>query len=175
MPPKHQQSDDMSNNDGPTRVYEKDLDENGHLKNCGDVPQAVLTLHQPLASFMVYGLKRVEGRNWDSNFRGKLWIHGASLEPDEERIKSGEEFYKQVFAKDVDGTGEGIKLPPHYPTSALVGLVDVADVAIADEYNEWDSLPDGAKLEVCFFSISQRTITSIATGGPQWIWVLLPL
>jgi hypothetical protein len=95
---------DKSNNDGPTRIYEKDLNENGHYKgSSNDIPLAVLTLHQPLASLMVYGLKRVEGRNWDSKFRGKLWIHAASLEPEEERIDSVQQFYKQVLNYFVDG------------------------------------------------------------------------
>jgi hypothetical protein len=44
------------------------------------VPITVLSLHQPYASMLAYGLKRVEGRGWNSDFRGDLWIHAASKE-----------------------------------------------------------------------------------------------
>ena len=36
-----------------------------------------LTMHQPWASLLVYGIKRVEGRGWNTDFRGRLWIHAG--------------------------------------------------------------------------------------------------
>lgn len=44
------------------------------MKNGGSKPRVddrmCLTLHQPLASLMAYGLKRVEGRVWHSDYTG---------------------------------------------------------------------------------------------------------
>ncbi|KAG0448854.1 hypothetical protein HPP92_027617 [Vanilla planifolia] len=37
-----------------------------------------LTMHQPWASLLVYGIKRIEGRSWPSPVTGRLWIHAAS-------------------------------------------------------------------------------------------------
>ena len=36
-----------------------------------------LTMHQPWASLLVYGIKRAEGRGWTTGFRGRLWIHAG--------------------------------------------------------------------------------------------------
>ena len=38
-----------------------------------------LTMHQPWASLLVYGIKRAEGRGWTTDFRGRLWIHAGSF------------------------------------------------------------------------------------------------
>lgn len=38
---------------------------------------ACLTMHQPWASLLVYGIKRAEGRGWNTDFRGRLWIHAG--------------------------------------------------------------------------------------------------
>ena len=38
-----------------------------------------LTMHQPWASLLVYGIKRAEGRTWNTDFRGRLWIHAGTF------------------------------------------------------------------------------------------------
>ena len=40
-----------------------------------------MTMHQPWASLMVRGLKRAEGREWNTSFRGTLWIHAGGHPP----------------------------------------------------------------------------------------------
>lgn len=40
-----------------------------------------LSMHQPWASLLVYGIKRIEGRNWPTNHRGWLWIASTAQEP----------------------------------------------------------------------------------------------
>ena len=37
-----------------------------------NMEELCLTLHQPWASLVVYGIKRIEGRNWPTKHRGKL-------------------------------------------------------------------------------------------------------
>ena len=141
------------------------------------VPTTVLTLHQPLASLMVYGLKRVEGRVWNSAFRGPLWIHAASKEPTSEEIAEGEAFYRAVFAED--GVG-AVQFPKMYPTSAVLGLVDVVNVTTAHEFLSWSSLSAGARLEgrangADYFFLcekAQRLVLPFAHTGQHKLWSL---
>ena len=39
-----------------------------------------LSMHQPWASLLVWGIKRIEGRGWPSDHRGRLWI-AATVQP----------------------------------------------------------------------------------------------
>lgn len=106
-----------------------------------------LTLHQPLASLMVWGLKRVEGRGWDSDYRGRLFIHAAALEPSPDDIARYEAFYTDVFQLEFGRDAGAPQFPKHYPTSCLVGCVTVVDVVPKEEFAKWKSLPRSAKLE----------------------------
>ena len=108
-------------------------------------PCTVLTLHQPLASMLAYGLQRLDGRTWSTTFRGTLWIHAAAKEPEPEAIAYWQEVYREVFS--MDGEGEP-SFPPCYPTSALVGCVEMVDCVAASEFETWkDTLPQGAYAE----------------------------
>ncbi|KAF6154799.1 hypothetical protein GIB67_032411 [Kingdonia uniflora] len=104
-----------------------------------------LTMHQPWASLLVYGIKRIEGRSWPSPLTGTLWIHAAGKVPDAATIKAMEGFYREIYA--VDGVTD-IKFPEDYPTSrllerdnggvviegAIVGRVTVGTVCIVIEH-----------------------------------------
>ena len=57
-----------------------------------------LTMHQPWASLLIKGIKIHEGRVWNSNFRGRLWIHSSSKAPDEDLIKGEFNFYLNFFS-----------------------------------------------------------------------------
>lgn len=90
-----------------------------------------LSMYQPWASLLVYGFKRFEGRHWDTNYRGPLWIHAGSKEPDEATIKSVEAQYKKLY--------EGVDMPPFpqsYPTGVVIGVVDLQDVIDQKVYTE---------------------------------------
>lgn len=108
------------------------------------MPTTVLSLWQPLASFLAHGIQRVEGRGWSTEFRGPLWIHAGSKQPSAEEIGKWEELYREVHA--MDGTKD-FRLPERYPTSALVGLVEVVDVIPAADFRAWRSLPPGTTHE----------------------------
>ena len=82
----------------------------------------VLTMHQPWASLLVYGVKRVEGRAWSTDFRGTLWIHAGGKRVEPEEIRRIETFYRDVIYKGVD-----VEFPKHYPYSHIVGCVEVTD------------------------------------------------
>jgi len=94
-----------------------------------------LSMHQPWASLLVLGIKLHEGRTWYSNHRGRLWIHAASKQPTKEETDQLHNFYK------VHSGIQTYQFPPHYPTSCLVGSVDVTDVLSQEEYRL--RFPDG--------------------------------
>ncbi|XP_047082932.1 activating signal cointegrator 1-like isoform X1 [Lolium rigidum] len=74
-------------------------------------------MHQPWASLLVHGIKRVEGRSWPSPVTGRLWIHAASKVPDPDTVAAMEAFYREIHA--VDGVTH-IDFPQHYPISRLL-------------------------------------------------------
>ncbi|GAB2228858.1 hypothetical protein Drorol1_Dr00022989 [Drosera rotundifolia] len=103
-----------------------------------------LTMHQPWASLLVHGIKRVEGRSWAAPIRGRLWIHAAGKVPDFATIKAMEEFYREIYA--LNGVTD-LKFPNEYPVSKLVGCVDVVGCVRGDELAHWQAVPEGLRLE----------------------------
>ncbi|KAI3700682.1 hypothetical protein L2E82_45319 [Cichorium intybus] len=110
----------------------------------GNYRNPCLTMHQPWASLLVYGIKRIEGRSWPSPVTGRLWIHAAGKVPDPETIKAMEDFYKQLYA--LDGVTD-LKFPQHYPVSRLLGCVEVVGCVTSEELGSWEDIPQGARLE----------------------------
>jgi hypothetical protein len=110
-----------------------------------------MTLWQPWASLIVYGIKRFEGRMWNSGYRGPLWIHAGSKEPTKEEIKEVEDFYREMFKKERNRNPEKYKdkpqpvFPKRYPTSCLLGIVDVQDVWAKKDYSQKN--PNYLKME----------------------------
>ncbi|KAH7843187.1 hypothetical protein Vadar_013656 [Vaccinium darrowii] len=113
-------------------------------KGDGNYRNPCLTMHQPWASLLVYGIKRIEGRSWPSPIRGRLWIHAAGKVPDTETIKAMEDFYREIYA--VNGITD-LKFPEHYPISRLLGCVEVVGCVSLDELVSWEELPEGVRLE----------------------------
>ncbi|XP_071439757.1 activating signal cointegrator 1 [Hetaerina americana] len=94
-----------------------------------------LSLHQPWASLLVYGIMKDEGRTWYTSHRGRLWIAAASKVPLPQDIKETENFFQILENND------GIKFPRQYPTSCLLGYVDVVDCLSQEDYRL--KYPDG--------------------------------
>jgi len=94
-----------------------------------------LSMHQPWASLLIRGIKMHEGRSWYISHRGRLWIHAAAKEPDQQTISQMEEFYK------LRDPNNEIDFPTEYPTSVLLGCVDVIDCLDRTTYLE--QYPDG--------------------------------
>ncbi|PON55470.1 Ribosome biogenesis factor NIP7-like [Parasponia andersonii] len=110
----------------------------------GNYTNPCLTMHQPWASLLVYGIKRIEGRSWPSPIRGRLWIHAASKVPDEATIKAMEDFYREVYA--LNGVND-LNFPEHYPVSRLLGCVEVVGCLEREELAGWEMVPEGVRLE----------------------------
>ena len=72
-----------------------------------------ITLKQPWASLVAYGIKKYEFRTWKTNYRGKLLIHaGAGIDKDE-------------MKKYVD-------LGIDFPKSKIIAIVDLVDCCLLD-------------------------------------------
>ncbi|XP_042381991.1 circumsporozoite protein-like [Zingiber officinale] len=110
----------------------------------GNYTNACLTMHQPWASLLVHGIKRVEGRSWPAPLTGRLWIHAASKIPDPETIKAMEDFYKEIYS--VNGVTD-IKFPEHYPISRLLGCIEVVGCVRSEELVSWEQVPESVRLE----------------------------
>ncbi|KAK9288937.1 hypothetical protein L1049_017408 [Liquidambar formosana] len=110
----------------------------------GKYSNPCLTMHQPWASLLVCGIKRIEGRSWPAPLRGRLWIHAASKVPDPATIKAMEDFYREIYT--VNGITD-LKFPEHYPVSRLIGCVEVVGCVKCEELVCWDEVPEGVRLE----------------------------
>lgn len=74
----------------------------------------IITLKQPWASLVAYGIKKYEFRTWKTNYRGKLLIHtGAGIDKDE-------------MKKYVD-------LGIDFPKSKIIAIVDLVDCCLLDD------------------------------------------
>lgn len=87
-----------------------------------DERSRVLSLHQPWASLLVNGIKRIENRNWNTAYRGRLWIHATSRRPPQHEVQELEELYKFIY--QMEGCQE-MPLPESYPNSVLLGNSEV--------------------------------------------------
>ncbi|XP_069682048.1 activating signal cointegrator 1 [Periplaneta americana] len=87
-----------------------------------------LSMHQPWASLLVSGIKVHEGRTWYTSHRGRLWIAAASKVPTAQEIRETEHIYEVLKG------GERLRFPSQYPTSCLLGCVNVIDCLPQEEY-----------------------------------------
>ena len=106
--------------------------------------QRALSLHQPWASLLVHGIKRIEGRHWRTEFRGRLWIHATNRKPEPEVVTQLENLYRVIFAME----GQSEIQFPDYPQGVLVGCVDIVDCRMASEVERSTTIPQNLKLEV---------------------------
>lgn len=125
-----------------------------------------LSMHQPWASMLVMGIKQHEGRTWYTPYRGRLWIHAGSKDPDDCDIKELESFYKILYSN------HNIKFPDSYPTSCLLGYVDITDCVSSDIYRS--QFPNGeSESEFVFVCNNFRElIAKIPMSGQHKIYKL---
>eukprot|EP00301_Raphidiophrys_heterophryoidea_P023940 c7620_g1_i1.p1 GENE.c7620_g1_i1~~c7620_g1_i1.p1 ORF type:complete len:540 (+),score=142.31 c7620_g1_i1:127-1620(+) len=89
-----------------------------------------LSMHQPWASLFVYGIKRVEGRVWPTEHRGRLWIASTVKEPSADEIRQMEDFYRTFYG---DNSKHAV-FPAHYPTGSLLGCVEIVDCLDTEQF-----------------------------------------
>ncbi|CAJ1343422.1 unnamed protein product [Effrenium voratum] len=137
-----------------------------------------LSMHQPWASLLVHGFKRAEGRSWKHDHRGRLWIHATSKAPDPQEVEELETRYLSVYS------AAGVPVPPvpsqagGYPTSALLGCVDVEACWSNAEYRNVlaknPSMPqEESESDYIFWCLRpRRLVVPLKMGGDHKIWRL---
>ena len=118
----------LQNNVIPAEAFDKELYPNPKFST------ACLSMWQPWASLLVYGIKRFEGRSWSTEFRGPLWIHAGSREPTSSEIKQVEDQYRLLYSQDPNV--QLPEFPNEYPTGCLLGVIDLQDVITQDIYKK---------------------------------------
>ncbi|XP_044063187.1 activating signal cointegrator 1 isoform X2 [Siniperca chuatsi] len=107
------------------RLQDKDLQEMSDGGWC-------LSMHQPWASLLVKGIKRVEGRTWYTSHRGRLWIAAAAKTPTPQEIAEVEAMYRRIYKKEP-------RFPKDYPTGCLLGCVNVTDCLSQEQFSQQGS------------------------------------
>uniref|UniRef100_A0A7S4BLW2 ASCH domain-containing protein n=1 Tax=Chrysotila carterae TaxID=13221 RepID=A0A7S4BLW2_CHRCT len=133
---------------------------------------ACLSMHQPWASLLVHGIKKVEGRSWRTAHRGWLWIAATAREPDDAEIAEVEARCAAHHAATAPHAAP-LAFPSAYPTAALLGGVYVTDCLSQEEYRS--SFPQGEENSSAyvFLCAQPRTLTlPIAVKGSHKIWHL---
>ena len=129
---------------------------------------ACLSMHQPWASLLVMGIKKVEGRVWYTPHRGRLWIAATTRTPTEQDIVGVEGMYRALYGH------QNVSFPKHYPTSCLLGCVDVVDCLAQEDYKE--EFPEGESESPYVFVCEnpQQLTVKFPVKGQHKIWKLDP-
>eukprot|EP00300_Choanocystis_sp_HF-7_P033845 c46279_g1_i1.p1 GENE.c46279_g1_i1~~c46279_g1_i1.p1 ORF type:complete len:520 (+),score=103.55 c46279_g1_i1:29-1561(+) len=130
-----------------------------------------LSMHQPWASLFVHGIKRVEGRTWSHEFRGRLWIASTVKDPEPAEIEEMEEFYRNFYGEN----SEYLNFPSHYPAGCLLGCVDVIDCLPNSEFSEKfpAELAEESDSPFVFIGAARyRVVLPLRVQGKHKIWKL---
>lgn len=81
-----------------------------------------LSLHQPWASLIAIGAKRIETRSWSTSYRGPIAIHAAKNKSSM-RLALEPPFYTALH----DGYGFSLHGPDLLPLGGIVAVADLVD------------------------------------------------
>ena len=152
-----------------------------------DGREMCLSLHQPYASLLVAGIKRVEGRGWPTDHRGRLWIASTAREPTELEVATVEQRYAEHFSGVAGPTAARYEavlgmqqqvhtfpaFPTAYPTSSLLGCVTLTDCLSAAEYAQCHPTAEPNDSAYLFLTADARTLTlPMRISGQHKIWPL---
>nr|XP_061830899.1 activating signal cointegrator 1-like [Nerophis lumbriciformis] len=126
-----------------------------------------LSMHQPWASLLVKGIKRVEGRTWYTPHRGRLWIAAAAKKPTPQEIAEVEAMYRCIYNKEP-------RFPSDYPTGCLLGCVNVTDCLPQEQFKEQfpSAREESASPFVFICSSPQELLVKFSMKGKHKIWKL---
>lgn len=122
-----------------------------------------ITICQPYASAIMSGIKRVENRDWPTNYRGPLLIHSGKSRQwlDSYDGAQMEEMEQAGFKFDEDG--QLIITHPEY-FGAIIGIVDLVGCTKLDKYLEYIGNQDAwAFGEYCWI-----------IENPRWVKPVIP-
>ena len=117
----------------------------------------VLSVRQPWASLLVRGVKRIEIRSWDTDYRGTLAIHASSKKPGSDFAEWIDEDPKRRKLLKSIGL-DSLEALQALPRSAIVGTVEIKDVLDIDGMQSVATAHDGLILgsvhnDQCFWLV----------------------
>ncbi|XP_070827916.1 activating signal cointegrator 1 [Chaetodon trifascialis] len=126
-----------------------------------------LSMHQPWASLLVRGIKRVEGRTWYTSHRGRLWIAAAAKKPTPQETAEVEAMYRHIYKKEP-------RFPKDYPTGCLLGCVNMTDCLSQEQFREQfpDTCEESASPFVFICTNPQELLVKFPMKGKHKIWKL---
>ncbi|KAM4602520.1 activating signal cointegrator 1 [Polymixia lowei] len=126
-----------------------------------------LSMHQPWASLLVKGIKRVEGRTWYTPHRGRLWIAAAAKTPTLQEIAEVEGMYRHIYKKEP-------RFPKDYPTGCLLGCVNMTDCLSQEQFREQFPVTceESASPFVFVCTNPQELVVKFPMKGKHKIWKL---
>ncbi|MCI5776823.1 MAG: ASCH domain-containing protein [Bacteroidales bacterium] len=93
-----------------------------------------LSFRQPWASLICAGIKDVENRTWNTKFRGRFLIHSSSYKcPKDVAVSLPLEMTNTLLNEDLYGNFDS----EYYPSSAIIGYVDLVDCVEGDYDSIW--------------------------------------
>ncbi|XP_061595513.1 activating signal cointegrator 1 [Cololabis saira] len=126
-----------------------------------------LSMHQPWASLLVRGIKRVEGRTWYTSHRGRLWIAAAAKNPTPQEIAEVESMYRKIYRREP-------RFPKAYPSGCLLGCINVTDCLSQEQFGEQfpDTCEESASPFVFICTNPQELLVKFPMKGKHKIWKL---
>ncbi|XP_060007677.1 activating signal cointegrator 1 isoform X2 [Lagenorhynchus albirostris] len=126
-----------------------------------------LSMHQPWASLLVRGIKRVEGRSWYTPHRGRLWIAATAKRPSPQEVSELQTTYLLLRGKDVE-------FPNDYPSGCLLGCVDLTDCLSQKQFkNQYPDMSQESDSPFVFICTNpQEMIVKFPIKGSPKIWKL---
>uniref|UniRef100_W5KIR1 Activating signal cointegrator 1 n=1 Tax=Astyanax mexicanus TaxID=7994 RepID=W5KIR1_ASTMX len=126
-----------------------------------------LSMHQPWASLLTCGIKRVEGRTWYSSHRGRLWIAAAAKRPSPQEIDQVKAMYRQIYKQD-------LPFPKEYPTGCLLGCVNMTDCLSQEQFREqYPQISEESASPFVFICTNpQELLVKFPMKGKHKIWKL---
>ncbi|XP_029980505.1 activating signal cointegrator 1 isoform X2 [Sphaeramia orbicularis] len=142
------------------RIQDKELQEMSDGGWC-------LSMHQPWASLLIKGIKRVEGRSWYTSHRGRLWIAAAAKTPTPQDISEVENMYCHSYKKEP-------RFPKDYPTGCLLGCVNMIDCLPQEQFREQfpDTCEESASPFIFICTNPQELLVKFPMKGKHKIWKL---
>jgi len=122
-----------------------------------------ISIKQPYASLIAYGIKDIENRTWKTNFRGRIYIHASG--------KSAGDIRNILIQEQEMLLPNYAYLAENYPTSAIIGEVDIVDCVI-NHPSIWAEITAGVAYNPSGFPDGLPTCMGTGIDGCIYNWVL---
>ena len=130
-----------------------------------------ISLHQPWASAVALGSKRVETRHWPTDYRGPLAIHAAKRRVVDELIRLGAYWSWQGAMRGAGVRFGGPGLGDVLPFGAIVAVCTLADCRPSESFTvgELDTprYPEGDKARL--YGWTERQMGNFELGRFGWV------